>query len=307
LPNPGTPIFSLLGPVLTDGFFNEFNLELIPGNKVITSGPFTVTLEFLNANASDPFAPSVLHDGNGCQPGKNVVFAIPGGWFDACVLGVGGDWVFYVKYQSLKAMASANPSPMAFTSVPAHETTCDTIFVVNDGCDALTIDGIGGCTDSPFSLDTTMTDHTIPPGDSTKIVVCVTPITADEDMCTITVVSNAADSPTTIQVTLDDVTGIDFTRPFNAVEFVSVVPNPFNPSTTVHFALPEAMSVDAAVYSVEGKQIRTLARNRFFGAGEQTLLWNGNNDQGQPVSSGVYLVRISTRFGDRVTRAVLLK
>jgi hypothetical protein len=99
LPNPGTPISSLAGPVLNDGFINEFDLEPLPGDIIINSGPFTVTLEFLNANSGDPFAPSMVHDGNGCQATKNVVYAIPGGWYDACVLGVTGDWVVYAIYR----------------------------------------------------------------------------------------------------------------------------------------------------------------------------------------------------------------
>jgi hypothetical protein len=307
LPDPGTPIFTLPGPVLNDGYINEFDLEPVVGSKTIASGPFTVTLEFLNSNVNDPFAPTVLHDGNGCQSGKNVVFAVPGGWYDACVLGVTGDWVFYVKYKSLKALASANPSPLVFTSVPAHETTCDTIFVMNDGCDELTIEGISGCSDSPFTLDTTMTDHSILPGEGTKIVVCVTPTTAGTDTCTITVVSDAANGPTAIPVILDIVTGVDLPRISNAVESISVTPNPFNPSTTVRFTVLEAMRVDVAVYSVDGKQVRTLARDRLFNAGEQTLRWNGRNEQGEPVASGVYLVRVSTPLGNRVTRAVLIK
>lgn len=101
LPNPGTPIASLEGPALNDGFINEFDLEPLPGEIVIDSGPFTVTLEFLNSNAGDPYAPSMVHDGNGCQAGKNVVYAIPGGWYDACVLGVTGDWVVHVIYRQV--------------------------------------------------------------------------------------------------------------------------------------------------------------------------------------------------------------
>jgi hypothetical protein len=99
LPDPGAPVFTLAGPVLIDGVINEFDLEPLPGEIIIDSGPFTVTLEFLNQNAGDPFSPTVVHDGNGCQSGKNVVFAVPGGWNDACVLGVTGDWVFYVFYR----------------------------------------------------------------------------------------------------------------------------------------------------------------------------------------------------------------
>jgi FlgD Ig-like domain len=99
LPNPGVPIFTLEGPQMTDGFINEFNLEPIPGDIVANTSPFTVTLEFANPNAGNPFAPSVVHDGNGCQPGKNVIFAIPGGWLDGCAAGVTGDWVFYAVYR----------------------------------------------------------------------------------------------------------------------------------------------------------------------------------------------------------------
>jgi hypothetical protein len=105
LPNPGTPIFTLSGPVLTDGFINEFNLEPLPDSIIVDSGKFTVTLRFLNANAGDPFAPSMIHDGNGCQAGKNVVFAIPGGWYSACALGVSGDWIVYAVYRQVNCGA----------------------------------------------------------------------------------------------------------------------------------------------------------------------------------------------------------
>jgi hypothetical protein len=99
LPDPGAPIFNLDGPQLTDGVVNEFDIEPLPGEVIIDSGPFTVTLEFANSNSGDPFAPTVVHDGNGCQIGRNVIKASPGGWLDACLQGVTGDWVFYVVYR----------------------------------------------------------------------------------------------------------------------------------------------------------------------------------------------------------------
>jgi len=138
LPNPGSPIFSLPGPQLTDGFFNEFNIEPLVGNKVINSGPFMVSLEFLNDNSGNQFASSVVHDGNGCQAGKNSVYAIPGGWFDACVLGVTGDWVMYVVYKPCTAtgisgtfVSASSPAfitrstPNPFTSSTAVEFILD--------------------------------------------------------------------------------------------------------------------------------------------------------------------------------------
>ena len=123
LPNPGAPIFSLEGPQLTDGAINEFNLEPIPGEIRVNSGPFIVALEFNQDNAGDFFAPSIVHDGNGCQAGKNVIFAIPGGWQSACAAGVTGDWVIYVKYRSLKVTAAASPATVAFSGVPGFQWT----------------------------------------------------------------------------------------------------------------------------------------------------------------------------------------
>lgn len=130
LPNPGTAIFTLEGPVLNDGFINQFNLEPIPGEIIDSSGAFTVTLKFLNPNAGNTYAPSMIHDGNGCQAGKNVVYAIPGGWYSACALGVTGDWIVYAIYRRVNCgagvgeeLVTANqpawlfrPQPNPFTS-----------------------------------------------------------------------------------------------------------------------------------------------------------------------------------------------
>jgi hypothetical protein len=77
LPNPGAPVAQLEGPALSDGAINEFNLAVIPGGVVLDSGPFTVTLQL--ANPSPLLGPSVVHDGNGCRPGKTSSSRSPGG------------------------------------------------------------------------------------------------------------------------------------------------------------------------------------------------------------------------------------
>jgi hypothetical protein len=88
---------------------------------------------------------------------------------------------------------------------------------------------------------------------------------------------------------------------------VSVAPNPFNPLTTLHFTLPAAMPVTAGVWSVHGKRVRSLSDERVFGVGENTLQWDGRDDQGVPAASGVYFFRLETRVGVDVRRGVLLK
>ena len=303
LPNPGAPIFSLVGPVLTDGAINEYNLGPIPGEIVINSGAFTVALEFAIDN--DFFSPSVVHDGNGCQGGKNVVFAIPGGWQNACALGVTGDWVFYVKYRSLNVTAGANPTSVTFSNVPAFQTTCNGVNITNSGCDTLVINGISGCDTAPFSIDTTATAHSIPPGGSTSMNVCVTPTSGNPANCSISVKSNASNSPTTINVNLDGVTAVGVPG-FVRYDIVGVVPNPFNPHTTIRFSLPREVAVTAEVWSVDGRRVTTLLRER-RPAGENEVRWDGRNAAGDRVASGVYLFRLTSVLGARTTRLVLLE
>jgi len=99
LPNPGLAVAELPGPVLNDGFLNEYDLEnLYPTDIIINTGPVTATLKFLNENSGDLFAPSVCYD-SGCHAANNLVYAIPGGWSSACGLGVPGDWIFYLVYK----------------------------------------------------------------------------------------------------------------------------------------------------------------------------------------------------------------
>jgi len=171
----------------------------------------------------------------------------------------------------------------------------------------MTIAGISGCGALPFSLDTTMTAHSVAPGDSTKIAVCVTPTEDGPDSCAVTVVSNATNSPTVVPVRLDVVTAIgseNIPKPFR---IVSVSPNPFNPSTTVHFTLPKAMPVKAEIWAVTGARVRVLSKDQRFGPGDNRLIWDGRDDHGSPSASGVYFVRIETSLGTKTARAVLLK
>lgn len=140
LPDPGTPVFTLPAPQLTDGVINEFDLEPLPGEIIINSGPFTVTLEFLNENSGDIFAPSVVHDGNGCQAGKNAVFVIPDGWSDACDLGVTGDWVFYVFYRKINCEAPG--------SVPDGKSVAGTPLLLDKVGNQVQLTWGGSCSSS---------------------------------------------------------------------------------------------------------------------------------------------------------------
>lgn len=70
-------------------------------------------------------------------------------------------------------------------------------------------------------------------------------------------------------------------------------PNPFNPTTNIHFSLDQTSIVEIKIYDVLGKSIRTLM-NDLQTSGIHQLVWNGKDDAGTDVASGVYFCRIET-------------
>ena len=68
-------------------------------------------------------------------------------------------------------------------------------------------------------------------------------------------------------------------------------PNPFNPITNIQFSLPQASPVALEIYNIMGKQVRILAREE-MSAGQHTLQWNGTNNFGASVASGIYIYRL---------------
>ena len=68
-------------------------------------------------------------------------------------------------------------------------------------------------------------------------------------------------------------------------------PNPFNPSTTIAFSLPVAGIATLEIYNLKGQKVRQLL-NSTLPSGSHKAVWDGINDLGQPVSSGIYFFRV---------------
>ena len=69
-------------------------------------------------------------------------------------------------------------------------------------------------------------------------------------------------------------------------------PNPFNPATTIRYGLPEAERVTLKVFNLLGEEVVTLIADESKEAGYHTAIWNGRNQTGQSVASGVYVYRL---------------
>jgi hypothetical protein len=82
-------------------------------------------------------------------------------------------------------------------------------------------------------------------------------------------------------------------------------PNPFNPSTTIPVSVPTVAEVRLTVYNILGQEIRTLQAGPLQ-AGRYWFVWDGRNERGNPVATGVYLSRLTTTGGKQFVGKMLL-
>jgi hypothetical protein len=69
-------------------------------------------------------------------------------------------------------------------------------------------------------------------------------------------------------------------------------PNPFNPSTSINYALSEDGFVSLKIYNTLGEEVATLV-NEYQLAGIKSAVWNGRNNEGASVASGIYVYRLT--------------
>jgi immune inhibitor A len=100
-------------------------------------------------------------------------------------------------------------------------------------------------------------------------------------------------------------TGNELLLPVSA-ELSQNYPNPFNPGTQIEFSLSSGANVRLEVFNVLGQRVRMLY-NSHAAAGITTVAWDGNNDTGSPVSTGVYLYKLAAGDQTVIRKMVLLR
>ena len=83
-------------------------------------------------------------------------------------------------------------------------------------------------------------------------------------------------------------------------------PNPFNPSTTIRYGVAEDGYISLKVYNILGQEVATLV-DGFQEAGFKAVVWDGTNNEGEPVADGLYLYKINNGSSVKVQKMVLLK
>ncbi len=168
-------------------------------------------------------------------------------------------------------------------------------FVIGQPVEGLTLpEGAGGTAPLTYSLS-----PALPAGltfDAATRTIAGTPMAASETVYTYTVTdANGASLSMSLQ-----------TLPA-AFSLADNFPNPFNPATTIQYALPQAADVELIVYNVLGQPVRTLVAEH-QNAGRYVVEWDATNDSGHSLSSGMYFYRLQAG-GEflKVKKMLLLK
>ena len=90
------------------------------------------------------------------------------------------------------------------------------------------------------------------------------------------------------------------TTPYKT-EIVSTFPNPFNPSTKINFNIDKKQYINLSIYDINGKLIKNLIDKEML-VGSHSILWSPNN-----ISSGVYIVSLTTNSANLTSKAVYIK
>ena len=83
-------------------------------------------------------------------------------------------------------------------------------------------------------------------------------------------------------------------------------PNPFNPTTTISFSLPNNSNVELSIYNIKGQRVKQLISDQ-LSAGEHSVVWDGTDNNNIPVTSGIYFHKLKVSNFQKVRKMILLK
>jgi hypothetical protein len=83
-------------------------------------------------------------------------------------------------------------------------------------------------------------------------------------------------------------------------------PNPFNPETEISYSLPEGCDVKLDIYNITGQKVTTIV-DQYQDAGTHSVIWNGHDESGNQVASGIYFYRLTTNAYTEAKKMILMK
>ena len=213
----------------------------------------------------------------------------------------------FFHYLLYNPMIYVAPDEINITLDP-EELTYEELIVSNPGSDVLffeiEVNYLSG--DSWILLDTTYM-YSLEAGESNNISVPIssTGLTNTTVIAELIFENNAGpDVIVPVTMIVNDSLSV-------ALEIISEItqisnhPNPFNPSTTIKFSIQNDSNVELTIFNIRGQKIKTFAQNEFT-KGSHSLIWNGDDESNNPVSSGIYYYKLKINGKTEAAKKCLL-
>jgi hypothetical protein len=191
-------------------------------------------------------------------------------------------------------------------------TAYDVTIIPNLGFSAscsLFVQFVGGL---PSGVTADFDSNPIPPNDTSTLTINTLLSTPPDtyDLAIIAVANIKWKDTTYVKLIIEQATDVDGEgdQP-NAPDKFALFqnqPNPFNPETKISYYLSEGCEVKLTIYNILGRRVKTLFEGH-QNAGVKTLVWDGKNDQGEQLSSGIYFYRLQAGEFIQTKKMNLLK
>ena len=219
------------------------------------------------------------------------------GWIDYIILPPFGDQnpqIFYDPETLIKTLGF-------------NTLVLDTIHIQNIGTGPVlyTLDVVDTTGNVVEWLDLSFQNGGLNPGDEDELIVAFDATNLEEGLYKADIViTDHIDNeyPIACWLYLDLTTGISED---NSVIKFGNAPNPFEKSTQLWFELEEPSTIHFQIYTNHGERVKTLIPGSFYGNGRHTINWDGTNDAGREVSSGIYYYQI--QLGEQVVNGKMIR
>ena len=228
-----------------------------------------------------------------------------------------GEGITHSKYVTLIItlptwMFEVKASPDTQTIPQGDSTTYDVTIKPTLGFSAsctLFVQFGGGL---PSGVTANFDSNPIPPNDTSTLTITTqlsTPY-GEYDLAIIAVANKKQKDTTHVKLIIEQATNVDEEgdQP-NAPEKFALFqnrPNPFNPETEISYYLPEGCEVKLTIYNILGRRVKTLSEG-YQDAGMKTLVWDGKDDHGGQLSSGIYFYRLQAGTFSQTRKMNLIK
>jgi hypothetical protein len=202
---------------------------------------------------------------------------------------------------------SVDPEILEFGNVQPGSSAQLSLGIYNIGHDTLSIIKIKS-SNTAFTTDFTQELRLISPTEHLNVIVTFTPTDTSGYFDSLVIYNN--DITKIIGLKGGNITGIgeettQYTTNNKFILFQNF-PNPFNPFTNIRYHLSNPSRVVLKIYNTLGQEIRTLVNNTQIG-GNKTVIWDGKDNDGYRVNSGIYIYRIQVNNIIRSKKMLLLK